>query len=75
MIGIPAAQIKPFSLWQYGFDAAWELDLWGRVRRELESAEANLEASAEAERILGSRSWPRWRVTISSCAGSSACGN
>ncbi|WP_348757022.1 efflux transporter outer membrane subunit [Candidatus Methylocalor cossyra] len=52
VIGIPAAQIKPFSLWQYGFDAAWELDLWGRVRRELESAEANLEASAEAERDL-----------------------
>jgi NodT family efflux transporter outer membrane factor (OMF) lipoprotein len=37
-------------LWQYGFDASWELDLWGRVRREVESADASLEASAEARR-------------------------
>lgn len=48
----PAANIKPFNLWQYGFDAAWELDLWGRVRRELESADASVEASAEAHRDL-----------------------
>lgn len=36
----------PFNLWQYGFDASWELDLWGRARRETESAQA---ASAGAE--------------------------
>ncbi|MCK5122366.1 MAG: efflux transporter outer membrane subunit [Methylococcales bacterium] len=28
-----------------GFDAAWELDLWGRFRRGAESAQANLGAS------------------------------
>jgi NodT family efflux transporter outer membrane factor (OMF) lipoprotein len=28
-----------------GFDAAWELDVWGRFRRSVESAEANLTAS------------------------------
>ncbi len=53
--GIPStvtkgATIPPFNLWQYGFDASWELDLWGRVRREVESADASLEASAEARR-------------------------
>jgi NodT family efflux transporter outer membrane factor (OMF) lipoprotein len=30
-----------------GFDAAWELDLFGGVRRSVEAAEANLEASRE----------------------------
>ena len=53
--GIPtqaagSTTIQPFNLWQYGFDASWELDLWGRVRRELESADASLEASVEARR-------------------------
>ncbi len=42
--------VPPFNLWQYGFDASWELDLWGRVRREVESADASLDASAEARR-------------------------
>ena len=42
--------IPPFNLWQYGFDASWELDLWGRVRREVESADASLEASTDARR-------------------------
>ncbi|WNV05588.1 efflux transporter outer membrane subunit [Candidatus Methylospira mobilis] len=46
-IGIPAAGIQPFNLYQYGFDASWEVDLWGRVRRELESAEAGVEVSRE----------------------------
>ncbi len=43
--GIPA-----FDLFQGGFDASWELDLWGRVRRSVESADAALVASAEAQR-------------------------
>lgn len=30
-----------------GFDASWELDLWGRVRRSVEAADADLAASAE----------------------------
>ncbi len=53
--GIPSSVagstgIPPFDLFQGGFDASWELDLWGRVRREVESADATLEASAEAQR-------------------------
>ncbi len=42
--------VPPFNLWQYGFDASWELDLWGRVRREVESADASVEASGDARR-------------------------
>jgi NodT family efflux transporter outer membrane factor (OMF) lipoprotein len=42
--------IQPFDVFQYGFDASWELDFWGRVRREVESARASLAASAEDRR-------------------------
>lgn len=48
--GAAGGSIQPFNLWQYGFDASWELDLWGRVRREVESADASVEASADARR-------------------------
>ena len=34
-----------FSSVQLGFDAAWELDLWGRFRRGVESADAGMLAS------------------------------
>src|SRR6185369_9674531 len=34
-----------FSDWQAGFDAAWEIDVWGRFRRGIESADAELLAS------------------------------
>jgi NodT family efflux transporter outer membrane factor (OMF) lipoprotein len=37
-----------FSDWQIGFDAAWELDFWGRFRRGIESADAELLASVAA---------------------------
>ncbi len=34
-----------FDDWQVGFDAFWELDLWGRLRRGVESSDANVLAS------------------------------
>ena len=34
-----------FKDYQLGFDAAWELDFWGRYRRGIESAESNLSAT------------------------------
>jgi NodT family efflux transporter outer membrane factor (OMF) lipoprotein len=37
---------QPFDLYQAGFDASWEIDLWGRVRRAVEAAEADSAASA-----------------------------
>ena len=33
-----------FSDWSTGFDLSWELDVWGRIRRSIESADANLDA-------------------------------
>jgi len=39
----------PFELYQAGFDAGWELDLWGRVRRSVEAADAGM---AEASSML-----------------------
>ena len=35
----------PHDFYQAGFDASWELDLWGRVRRAIESADAGVAAS------------------------------
>ena len=46
------ASIPPLDLWKDGIDASWELDLWGRVRREVESARANLTASVEDRRSV-----------------------
>ncbi|GGA41970.1 efflux transporter outer membrane subunit [Dyella nitratireducens] len=42
----------PFNLFQAGFDASWELDLWGKVRREVEAADASVDAQADARRDL-----------------------
>ena len=33
-----------------GFDASWELDLWGRVRRQVEAADAQIEAAEDQRR-------------------------
>ncbi|MCJ1961844.1 efflux transporter outer membrane subunit [Novosphingobium mangrovi (ex Hu et al. 2023)] len=37
---------NPFTLFQGGFDAGWEPDLWGKVRRSLEVADARVEGQA-----------------------------
>ncbi len=34
-----------FDLWQVGFDVGWELDFWGKFRRGVESANADLGAA------------------------------
>lgn len=36
-----------YDLYQFGFDASWELDFWGRVRRGVEAATAVSNASYE----------------------------
>ena len=33
---------EPYSLYRPGFDASWELDLWGRLRRAEEAAHASV---------------------------------
>ena len=37
---------QPFDLYQAGFDASWEPDLWGRVRRSVEAADADVAQQA-----------------------------
>jgi multidrug efflux system outer membrane protein len=39
-----------FNLFQAGFDATWELDLFGKVRRNVQAAEADLRSAEEARR-------------------------
>lgn len=39
-----------YNLWQGGLSAAWEFDLWGRVRREVEAADAGVQAAQQAQR-------------------------
>ena len=53
--GVPTSttggsHLPAFNLFQSGFDSSWEIDFWGRVRREVESADANIDMSAEARR-------------------------
>ena len=43
---------RPFDLFDAGFDAAWELDLWGRVRRGVEAADAAVSASEDERRAV-----------------------
>lgn len=37
---------EPFTLYQGGFDASWEPDLWGRIRRSIEAADADVDHQA-----------------------------
>ncbi len=46
-IGVPSLPFRAFDNWSTGFNVGWELDVWGRIRRDLESADANLDASVE----------------------------
>jgi NodT family efflux transporter outer membrane factor (OMF) lipoprotein len=36
-----------FSEWTFGLSGTWELDFWGRYRRAIEAADAELDASVE----------------------------
>lgn len=41
-VGLVNDQISHVSA---GFDAAWEIDIWGKIRRDVQSAKANLNAN------------------------------
>ncbi|MBO9623802.1 MAG: efflux transporter outer membrane subunit [Sphingomonas sp.] len=49
---LPVANIpgfdRSFPLYDLGFDASWEIDLWGRQRRQVEAAGARLQAATYA---------------------------
>lgn len=40
------------DIYDAGFDASWEIDLWGRVKRATQGAEARAEAAEEARRAV-----------------------
>ncbi len=39
-----------FSQWDGGVNASWEVDLWGRVKREVEAADANVDVAENDQR-------------------------
>lgn len=43
----PGAAPNPRSLWSTGLSSSWELDFWGRVRRQSEAGTATMEAVRE----------------------------
>jgi outer membrane protein, multidrug efflux system len=48
--GVPPGGLGPgihSNLWQAGFDASWEIDIFGGIRRNIEAADANYQAVAE----------------------------
>lgn len=50
--GLHSADLSAFDVYQYGLGASWEVDLFGFVRRSVESAKASESASREAERAV-----------------------
>ncbi|HWB00076.1 MAG TPA: TolC family protein [Pirellulales bacterium] len=44
-LGLPLP--SQLNVWADGFNASWELDFWGRFRRNIEAANADLAASVE----------------------------
>jgi NodT family efflux transporter outer membrane factor (OMF) lipoprotein len=43
---------KPVNIYQLGFDASWEIDLFGKVRRSVEAANAQSVAAVESRNDL-----------------------
>ena len=52
LLGPTASSFNPGALNEYnvGFDASWELDLWGKVRRQVEAADAQVDQAADQRR-------------------------
>ncbi len=38
---------ESFSIWSTGFNLTWELDVWGKLRRNIESSQGSYQASVE----------------------------
>ena len=56
------------TLHALSLDASWEADIWGKIRRTVESAEATAQAAAGDWRRRGCPHRLPWRRTTSSCA-------
>jgi NodT family efflux transporter outer membrane factor (OMF) lipoprotein len=48
--GQPNFGDRDTDLWSAGFDASWEIDVFGGLRREIESADAQIGAAIESQR-------------------------
>src|SRR5215831_10865700 len=50
--GVNAPAFRPFELnnFQVGFDSAWEIDVFGRIRNEVKAASANVRSAEENRR-------------------------
>jgi NodT family efflux transporter outer membrane factor (OMF) lipoprotein len=46
----PGFSVPPINEYNSGLDASWEIDLWGRVRRQVESADASVDQAADQRR-------------------------
>jgi NodT family efflux transporter outer membrane factor (OMF) lipoprotein len=44
--------VPPINIYQPGFDASWEVDLWGHVRRQIEAAGAQVETAENQRRDM-----------------------
>jgi NodT family efflux transporter outer membrane factor (OMF) lipoprotein len=44
---LPPELVEPANQFDLGVGASWELDIWGRIRRQVEAADAEIEASIE----------------------------
>ncbi len=44
----PSIFTRSFDQWSTGFNASWELDIWGKYRRMVEAADAELDASVNS---------------------------
>jgi outer membrane protein, multidrug efflux system len=49
-IQLPAGTRNPQNLYQGILNSSWEIDLWGRIRRQAEAAKANLVGAEEVRR-------------------------
>ncbi len=50
LTGGPAPAVPAINEYNTGFDASWELDLWGKVRRQVEAADAQVDQAADQRR-------------------------
>ncbi len=48
--GASAPSIGAINDYNVGFDASWEIDLWGKVRRQVEAADAQVDQAADQRR-------------------------
>ena len=48
--GSSGVSIAPINEYTVGLDMSWELDLWGRVRRQVEAADAQVEQAEDRRR-------------------------